>query len=264
MRHIPIGISVMLAVSLCRLHGVLGAQTVETAGASLTVTANVDSAWIFLDTTLVGRTPLTIDTVPPGTHRIRVIEPDVEGWLSESREDTVVLNTGEQKTMYYELKRKVIIHSIPFGANVLLGDSTIGQTPFLFAYDSSVLARGVQLRKDGFEPAGVVILNSGQRALSINLTRVWDRDLPADYVFRGGDGSKDDNLKLYITGAATVLSGAAAAAFKIRADNRYAMYQRTGDSALLSETRRLDAAAAAALVATQIGLGLFTYFILSE
>lgn len=240
------------------------AQTVDTIRTTLTITSNIDSAWVFIDTVLVGRTPFTSDTLTAGLYRIRVLHPDIEDWLTGGIEDTLFLDAGQHRDVHYELNAAVIIHSVPFGADVLVGDSVVGQTPFLLTLDSVASAETVTLQKAGFEPASVAILNGGRHALSIDLKRLWEKDLVPDPIFKDGGGTKDDNIRLYVAGAATVLSGAAAASFKIRADNRYAMYQKTGDPSLLSETRRLDTAAAVALVATQLGLGLFTYFILSE
>lgn len=75
---------------------------------------------------------------------------------------------------------------------------------------------------------------------------------------------KNGTFRLYLTGATAIISGATAAYFKIKADDRYQAYQLRGEQALLSETNRLDAVSAVALIATQVSLGLFTYFILSE
>jgi hypothetical protein len=71
-------------------------------------------------------------------------------------------------------------------------------------------------------------------------------------------------LKLYVAGAATIIAGATSAYFKLKADNRYSDYIRTGNATSLAEVDRLDTAAGVALAATQISLGLFTYFLLSE
>ncbi|HXX62500.1 MAG TPA: hypothetical protein VEO56_01780, partial [Bacteroidota bacterium] len=59
-------------------------------------------------------------------------------------------------------------------------------------------------------------------------------------------------------------SGITAAYFKIKADTRNSLYQASGDPVLQNETRRFDNASAWALVATEIGFGFFTYFLLAD
>lgn len=69
---------------------------------------------------------------------------------------------------------------------------------------------------------------------------------------------------LYLSGAATVVSGITAAYLKTRANDRQVLYSSTNDPGLLAERNRLDNWSAVALVVTEIAFGLFTYFLLSE
>jgi hypothetical protein len=76
--------------------------------------------------------------------------------------------------------------------------------------------------------------------------------------------SSKTSLRFYLAGGATILSGVAAAYFKIKADDRNALYELTGDPALRDETHRLDTAAGISLLATEIGFALLTYYLLSD
>jgi len=71
-------------------------------------------------------------------------------------------------------------------------------------------------------------------------------------------------LPIYLTGAATVLAGAAAAYLKIQADKRNTEYLQNPTPSLRSETQRLDTASALCLTASQVGFGLLAYFLLTE
>jgi hypothetical protein len=71
-------------------------------------------------------------------------------------------------------------------------------------------------------------------------------------------------LPLFVTGGTALISGIAAASWKVRADEVYAAYRTTPDPSARERTRRLDTSAAVALAAMQVSIGLFMYFLLSE
>ncbi len=71
-------------------------------------------------------------------------------------------------------------------------------------------------------------------------------------------------LPVYLTTAGAVLSGAAAAYFKVQADNHYNSYLYSGDQQLLDKVKREDIAAGIALAVCQINLVTLTYLLLSR
>jgi len=237
----------------------------------MTFLSNIDSAIVFVDARRVGLTPVTIDTLAPGKHVVRLVHPDISNWLTHDISDTIVVVTGEERSLRYAFDPNYVITSTPFGADVLLGDSLLGTTPLQLdsgllpashhASDSSPL---LTIRKHGYEPAGVGLLNAQRGGLSVDLQRKWENAPETETIFKYEERNGSNHLPLYISGAATVISGVAAAYFKTRADDRYALYGGTGDPALLTETQHLDTASAVALVVTQVSFALFTYFILSE
>jgi len=90
------------------------------------------------------------------------------------------------------------------------------------------------------------------------------QNLGSDPVFQNSSVFNSGPTKLYIAGGATVVTGVAAAYFKIKADNRYDEFLGTDNVLLRNESKKLDTAAAFFLVATQIGLAFFIYYLLSE
>ena len=88
--------------------------------------------------------------------------------------------------------------------------------------------------------------------------------LGPESVFQNAYQFSSGSLRLYLSGGAAVLSGVAAAYFKIRADNRYNDFLVSNDALLRSESKNLDTTAALFLVATQVGLALFIYYLMSE
>ncbi len=212
-----------------------------------------------MDGAFVGFAPITIDSIVPGIHILSVQYPDAESWSTESDSDSLNLTAGEHKTLRYTLHRRYTITSSPFGAEVVLGDSVIGTTPMMAAPE--LAEQSLVLRKPGYESSSIQL--SGNSIVSVPLKSIWQNDANGDSYFKDPDGTGKKHIGLYVSGAATIISGVAAAYLKTRADNSYQRYLSTGERHLLSDTRHLDTAAGIAIVATQIGLGLFTYFILT-
>lgn len=225
---------------------------------SLTILTNVDGARVFLDSDSVGVTPLTIPSVALGKHRLKLVPPDVENWLTEPIVDSIQVQSGEPQTFRYSFNQKFLVLSTPTGAEIFSNDSLMGTTPLVIKTE----LQSLRLKKQGFEETTVEIANAKRGVLAVKLNKVWQSG--ADSSIFSDSEEKPSSLRLYITGATTILAGAASAYFKVKADNSYSNYVRTGDPSQLSEVNRLDTSAGIALAATQISLGLFTYFILSE
>jgi hypothetical protein len=187
----------------------------------------------------------------------------MESWLTESITDSINIAIGKERVLRYAFVPRYLIQSAPDGADILMGDSLAGITPSVIRISSPREERPIRLRKEGYELATISLAQVTRGVIAVDLSRTWHSGNHRESIFRE-DETNGKNLRLYITGAATVLSGVASAYFKVQADNRYDDYLRSGNPALRSETSRLDAASGVALAITQLGLGLFTYFLLSE
>lgn len=227
---------------------------------TLTVQSSPESARVSIDGLSLGFTPLTIDSLSSGMHLLTLQHPDAESWLTEPVADSIHFTEAEHKMLRFDLRTRYIISSSPFGAEVVLRDSVIGTTPLIAP--SEFAQQSLLLRKPGYEPASIQL--SKVNVISVPMKKIWQSDANGDPHFREYDGTRKKPIGLYISGVATVVSGVAAAYLKTRADDRYQGYLRTGERHLLSDTRHLDTAAGIAIIATQVSLGLFTYFILSQ
>ncbi|MBM2840565.1 MAG: hypothetical protein HW412_1093 [Bacteroidetes bacterium] len=227
---------------------------------NITIQSIPESAYVMLDGKLVGSATITIDSINPGLHVLTLQHRNVESWLTEPVSDTVRLEDGETKVLRYNLDRRYFVTSSPFGAEVVVDDSVIGTTPITMT--SAFVRRPITLRKQGYEPASINL--SDDPFVSASLNKLWQNDGNMDSYFRESSHAGSKPIGLYISGAATVLSGVAAAYFKVKADDKYQQFLQTRDTNLRSQTNRLDTAAGIAIAATQIWLGLFTYFILSQ
>ena len=231
--------------------------------ASVTIDSGADSALVFLDSVPRGLTPLTIDSLPPGSHVLRLVHADAASWLTGTIVDTLHLAAGERRTLRYSFERRILIITDPSGAVVFAGDSSLGTTPLAFSVPAEGIPGGISAAKQGYETA-VLPLPPGQGGITrAVLKKLWQSEPPEGALMKESNGDRS-SLRLYVAGGITLVSGMAAAYFKIKADNRNAEFQLSGNPALRNETRRLDTAAALSLVATQIGFGFLTYFLLAD
>lgn len=224
--------------------------------APVTIKTDIEGAWVFVDGDSAGVTPLTV-SLEPGGHYIRIIPPDVENWLSLPVTDSISVVAASPQTLQYSVTPNILILSSPSGAEVYARDSLIGTTPL-------VVKNGMSLRlhKPGYEEKTVEAANAPRGVLSFPLKKVWQSGTE-ESTFKDTE-EKHSPLRLYLTGAATILAGATTAYFKVKADNTYGNYLQTGELHSLSETNRFDTAAGISLAATELSLGLFTYFMLSD
>ncbi len=229
----------------------------DSASSTITIVTNVEGAHVFLNSDSIGVTPLTRQ-VTPGRHVIRIIPPDIQNWLSDIVQDTVLLEPSTERTLNYSLNERVLLLSTPSGAKVISGDSVLGTTPLVVKSN----VPSVRISKQGFDEVQLELARAKRGILATQLRKTWGSN-PDEATLNDSD-ERGSPIKVYLAGAATLIAGTAAAYLKVKADNRYGDYLQTGNQETLSQTDRLDTAAGIALAATQLSLGLFTYFILTE
>lgn len=236
------------------------AELAATERASITIRSLPDSARVTIDSAIAGWTPLTLDSLAAGLHRLRLIHPDMSNWLTVPLEDTVRLSPGEHRTLQYTFEQARFLVSLPSGAEVFIGDSVVGTTPLTFLPGQMPAGSPVKLRKNGFSPVRADFSLATRGVLTVALSpeggmpvRTEEDLVPAPWSGR-----------LVIPGALAVLSGGLTAYFKIKADNHQTAYLATGDLSQRAERDRLDNLAAVFLVAMQVSLGFFITFILTQ
>jgi len=230
--------------------------------ARLVILSVPESARVVVDARFSGTTPFTLDSIASGSHTLTVQYPPFESWLTEPVHDTISIGEGEEKVLRYGRRTQSFITSTPFGADVMAGDSVLGTTPFLTGPGMEGVA--LTLRKAGYAPATVEVHPGATPRIDVTLTRLWQKEDTGEWYARDTEGRGDGSAKLYLSGASAVVSGVAAAYFKIKADDKYQQFLDTNDGRFLRQTHRLDTAAGVALAATQASLALFTYFLISR
>jgi hypothetical protein len=230
--------------------------------ATITIETDQPGAKVFLDGDSVGTTPLRLTLTQGGKRQLRLVPRGATNWLIDPVNDTIDVDVlsgrGTEHTLRYAFSSKVLLVSTPAEAEVWRGDSLIGTTPLVVQRSYTPLL----LRKMGYADTTLDISQVPAGILKASLQKVW-KSTPDESIFKDAEESRS-SLRLYITGATTVIAGATSAYFKVKADNLYSQYVRTRDPSQLAEVNRLDTAAGIALAATQLSLGLFAYFMLSE
>ncbi|MCK5572205.1 MAG: PEGA domain-containing protein [Bacteroidetes bacterium] len=257
---------VMMAVTLLCSPG--SAQEGETSpgqtAASITVTTNIDSARLFIDSTFAGYTPTTVDTLSPGTYTLRLVHPEVTSWLTSNVTDTVTLSPGEARNLRYTLQEWYYLNSIPSGADIYINDSLAGATPMVLNALLLTPGASVSLTKEGYDPAVAGPTEFQRGSLILPLTRIAGTEPLNGSIIMQQMPVSSNALRLHVAGYSTLLFGAMTAYLRIRADKANEQFFRTQNPAYLSRRDRLDSQAIAAILITQISLGLFIYFLLSE
>jgi hypothetical protein len=233
--------------------------------ATLEVRTDCDSARVYLDSVYIGRTPLVLDSLVAGNHFLRIIPPRPEDWSAEAVSDTVNLVPERVNSFTYPLLSFVSLTSIPSGASLYINDSLAGVTPLLLKPKNVHPGSNMMLKMPGFEPAGFGPEAFAGTAFQVALKAGWQQRIDEETPFiNGASGWNTRKIGLYVSGGVSVLAGVAAAYFKIAADEKQSAFMETGDVSLLSDRRRLDTWAGISLAATQVGLAVLSYLLITE
>ncbi len=199
---------------LCTLYFVLFLVSVSAQKKSwLTVRSDSATFIVYVDSMLIGETPLDSVSINSGAHILRFVQPDSRSWFHVPLVETVSVSVEEH------LFRKVAIPRAMFSPHAML----------------------IHANEKITNDSGSILPS---RALA--------------------NGLPSNNIPLYLTSSAAVLSGAVAAYFKIQADNMYDEFERTGDQSALDKVKRYDTVSGIALGVCEINIGLLAYILLSK
>ncbi len=225
-------VAVLLAMALFAAHAAaqsadsartnVAAQTADsamTSVAALRISSEPDSAIVFLDGRRVGATPLVLEGLARGPHTIRLVVGDPGNWFSDVTRDSLFLEPGSDRQVHYRLDHRYAIMTAPSGAEVLIGDSVAGTTPILVPYE---LARSgnVRVRLKGYAEVGVTVPPDGGSAVVLQLTP--EKGAGPGVLQPVEAGSRLTSI--LITAGSVAISGAAAAYFKVSADEKNTRY----------------------------------------
>lgn len=230
----------------------------------LTIQSDVDSAFVLVDSIKVGRTPLSLRDVQPGFHRLKIVHPDMTNWLTGSLVDSIQVRPGEEKVLRYRFGKRYLILSVPSGAEVFIEDSLTGSTPYLFASQDTSVIPSITLKKTGYDSAKVDLSDARRGIQTVTLKKLWSTEQGADDPDETGVTQKHNTFPIILAGAVTVGFGAAAAYFKIRADDQNDQFLTDPGSGSRSRVQTYDTASAICLTAAEVGFVFLSYLLLTE
>ncbi len=235
-------------------------DNVAVAESRISIYCNIHNAKIFLDTTLVGYTPLENYTVKPGFYVLRVLSPDERSWFSKSYIDSIQIQLNQNFVKHIELDHIWFISSLPSGADVYYKDSLIGGTPTVFYSKSDFNL--ITVDKPGYKKITIPIDKNNSK-IDIELRPEEQNIFNHQNKYLSKDGNKL-HVSVYVAAGGAVLFGATAVYTKIKADEYYKSYRKSGDASLLTKVHKLDTYSGISLAVTQVSSFLLTYLLLSK
>lgn len=219
---------------------------------------NLGEAFVFADSTYLGRASQYVFSLPAGTDEIKLVPPEVGSW-SVTPEIVPFEVTGKD-TMSLEINFPFYykIESIPYDAEVYLEQpeerKLLGSTPLLYT-SSDPLKGMILLAREGYES---VRLTPGEDIWNQHLIEI--SEIESEVVAsneRFWTSNKPSTRWVDYTAAGVALvSGILAIRYKTKANRRFDRYRVSGDPALRGGFERYDRYSAISLGAMQAGIGV--------
>lgn len=240
-------ISIKLLVILAIWSTILIAQ--DNCISKLMINSTDSSAVIYIDGKMIGYGTVKAD-VSKGKHII-YSKSDIRKWNAHEVYDSVLIeDCGIEKHINLSFSKPVYLSSDPINAQVYYKDSLIGTTPL---YLSSEISQ-VDLKKKDYRTEKVGLENLSPNNSTIKL----------DFI---GKGNRNNffrtNMFKILLGSAVVLGGAAAY-YKLKANDFFDDYNRTGKPSALDNTNKYDKISGIAFGALQVNFGVILYYLLTE
>ena len=237
------------------------APTSDSTGLA-TIFTEPAGADIYIDSLLVGKSPIKAISVSRGWHRIRAFYPSVFAWNAITKKDSLNVSGSGPNEAFLMIGAAVRIQSDPPGGIVRYQGSELGATP-LYTQLPSLITGELVIQKDGYDSLRVSPGEIQHGFLRVQLTPKNESERLPDVLGVNGRISRD-RMMTWASGATMIVSGVVSAIMKDRANRHYDAYIQNNDPSDLSATRGFDRGAAATLILSQISFGVLAYFLLSE
>jgi hypothetical protein len=247
---------IMIAM-LCLLASPARArQGTDSANAFFSIHADGRPLRVYIDTAELGTTPLDSVPVRPGLHLLRCMPLDSLRWAAVFYSESLAVAGGEQIRRTIPSPEPRRIESCPFGAQVLVDGRPAGETPL------EIMAGGtmpIAFSRHYYESGSAMV--GGDTLLVLTALRGLPDAPRSPYL---SEERFRNPAPIYLTAGAAILTGAAAAYFKLKADGEYADYRLNGTPGALEEVHRNDNRAGVALVLCQVNLLGLAYLLFSR
>jgi hypothetical protein len=231
----------LLTIAMMVMCSTLYGQVSSSADSTglVTITTDPAGADVYVDSILVGKSPLKRLIVSGGAHLVKAYYPSVFAWNAVMKQDSLTVSGSDEQKMNLVLGTAVRILSDPPGGIVQYEGIDLGATP-LFVRLTSQITGDLVVLKDGYDSLLLSPSKLEQSLLRVRLTAKQE------------------------SGLQVRPSGVASAYIKDRANRHFDLYLQTNNPADLTSARRLDRGAAATLIISQISFAVLAYFLLAE
>lgn len=221
--------------------------TAQECKSGIRINSDTEELLIFINDSLEYYNTYSID-LDQGFYNITILE-NSDRWDAKSYTDSFYIDSCTIKNIEINFRDQLLINSTPQDAMVFVEDSLIGFTPLLL-YNS---VSNITLKKNGYAENQLSI-NSSSSQLNVQLEFIGQTKKVSFF-------DKDISKILF---ASMIALGATTAYFKIKADNSFDEYLRTGNTELKDRTNQYDLVSGITLGLTQINFGFLIYKIFSD
>lgn len=229
---------------------------------TLNINSNLDNAKIYLDTSLIGVTPLLNYKVIEGKYEIKIFNPkSLKDWESENEAINIYIN--KDTTLRVDFSFFYYFNSTPFDAEVFENDSLLGRTPLRFFKDYE-LTGNLLLKKKNYKDYIYDLKNYDFEKGADILLQSKGTETVNDLVYKNRATQFKTKRSLITIGAlaaATLAGGFFSVNYKNKANKDYDNYRSTGNTASLDNSRSNDTYFVISLVLMQAAIGGLIYFL---
>jgi hypothetical protein len=213
----------------------------------LQINTGSEHALIYLNSQLVGKGTYE-NQVSEGIYHLLVVEDSLL-WNSNVINDSIRLSGCDTLIVNHSLDENLYFNTDPQDVAVYNKDTLVGYTPL---YLNNRL-NTIELKKNDYE-GKILNLSEFKRGELVRLNYLGGERKP---------GFFQTHIYKILLGGILVFGGSTAY-FKLKADDRYDDYQRTGNDDFLQQTRKLDLISGISMGFLQINFGYLLYMILTD
>lgn len=270
----------MINALCCRLLIVIGlcgyavSARAQAPTGYLSVSSDPSAQPVYVDSVLIGQTPITSHALSAGRHRIRIEHPNRSDWYARDYQGDIVIEANETLTVDVPFSGTLHILSEPFNAEVYImegmGDTEYfaGTTPLRLPNLDRGLYR-IAVRLPGYQDAvEQVVVTDTSRTLSVELTAIGPVRLnDPGFVPKKSTGRLHRILGYTTLGLGAVFSGLALHSNR-QADRAYGRYLNTADPAALERAfqsaARHDERTSKYVIGAQLNFAATFYFFITH
>ncbi len=224
--------------------------------AILNIDSEIHGASVFINSEYIGLTPLYNFKIKPGTYILKLKNPQITDWLEQDFVQKIEVRSGDTLNFFISFEKFIKINSIPFSAEIVLGDSVIGTTPSVFKL-KDIIGKRLKIKKQGYDEAEIFI-DGKTKKFEITLTprKGAETELRTEHKSRL-------NIVLPVAGL-SLANGILSIYFKSKADALYNEYIQTGDPEKLNKVKQYDKISSITLIIFEITAIIAIYTLMKE